>query len=766
MKVIFNIARAELRLLFYSPIAWLLLVCFAVQSGLIFTRLLEPMVYGMQDYGAVRFASSFLFVANNGTLWNQMANYLYFYIPLLTMGCVSRDLGSGSIKLFYSSPVSNLQIVLGKYVALVYYALILTGILALYVVLSWCTIEHFEAAWIWTGWFGLFLLACAYMAIGLFMSSLTSYQILSAVGTFTVFVLLSLVRGWGQQYDWVRDVTYWLGIDGRVDTFLRGVLCSEDVIYFLTVIGMFLAFTVIRLRAIRQKQRWYVTGAKNIGVLVVVSVIAILSSTPALMGYCDTTSTGKNTLAPQSQKILEKLDGGVTITAYVNVLDPSYISYSYPGFIKGNQEFFQQYVRFKPEMKIKTVYYYAEPNPDSLAADPTGKKAWAKARGVCEVNEIDSTMLKTREEVEREADLAQEGYLFAWQIERENGQKAWLRPYQRGSAKMPGESEISIALKRMVDTLPRIGFVTGHGERSMDEESTRSYYYIMGDKRTKYSVWNLGVDVEEIGLDAPVPAGVDIVMISDPTTPFTPAEEEVLQDYVDRGGNLFILGEPRNREALNPTLRRLLGVELTPMLAQYDARFKALRPDELAVISNNVGYDEMFSLGRSCILGMPTVSGIEVVEDKGFEPMTVLKTDTLSAVWTELETVDFADDSVVFHPEAGEVSKTFTTVLGLSRNVDGKEQRILLSGDADVLSNEMFLRRSRVTFGNDKLMEGACWWLSYGETPVDLRKPLALDNTLHMSLTSYKVVKWFFCGILPVCMALMYIFLWLRRRGR
>ena len=122
MKVVFDIAKAELRLLFYSPIAWLLLLCFTIQTGMIFTELLERLVFDMNDYGVAREASKAVFARDNLTLWDRVLGFLYFYIPLLTMGCISRDFSNGSIKLFYSSPLSNLQIVLGKYMSLVFYA--------------------------------------------------------------------------------------------------------------------------------------------------------------------------------------------------------------------------------------------------------------------------------------------------------------------------------------------------------------------------------------------------------------------------------------------------------------------------------------------------------------------------------------------------------------------------------------------------------------------------------------------------------------------
>ena len=141
-------------------------------------------------------------------IWGIVQNYLYYYIPLLTMGLISRELSSGSIKLLYSSPIRNSQIILGKFLSMVMYAAIMCGILLLYVVYAAFTVENFELPVVLVGLLGLFLLTCTYVAVGLFVSSLTSYQFVAAIGTFIILMLLSMVGGWWQEYDIIRDVTY------------------------------------------------------------------------------------------------------------------------------------------------------------------------------------------------------------------------------------------------------------------------------------------------------------------------------------------------------------------------------------------------------------------------------------------------------------------------------------------------------------------------------------------------------------------------------
>ena len=88
------------------------------------------------------------------------------------------------------------------------YGLVMMGVLVLLALVGGITIKHFEWPAVLTGILGLYLLLCAYGAIGLFMSSLTSYQIVAAIGTLIVLMLLSMVGGWWQSYDFVRDITY------------------------------------------------------------------------------------------------------------------------------------------------------------------------------------------------------------------------------------------------------------------------------------------------------------------------------------------------------------------------------------------------------------------------------------------------------------------------------------------------------------------------------------------------------------------------------
>ena len=155
------------------------------------------------------------------------------------MGLISRETASGSIKLAYSSPVTSGQIVLGKYLAAIGFGCCLMLVPIASAIYGSLVIPSFDWAPVLVALLGLYLLICAYCAIGLFMSSLTTYQVVAAVGTLIVLAILNFVGNIGQEYDFIRELTYWLSINGRTIDMLNGVIRSEDVIYFVVVVTLF-----------------------------------------------------------------------------------------------------------------------------------------------------------------------------------------------------------------------------------------------------------------------------------------------------------------------------------------------------------------------------------------------------------------------------------------------------------------------------------------------------------------------------------------------
>ena len=215
MRAIYKIARLELSNLFYSPVAWLLLILFVFVTGMGFAEVLERLARQQELSSNGLYAiSKKLFYFTSGGLWLKVTKFFYLLMPLLTMGLVSQEFNRGSIKLLFSAPITGRHIVLGKYLGVMLYGLIMTGILLVYVIIAGSMVESFEWATVLTGLLGLYLLFGLYAAIGLFMSSLTVYPIVAAIGMFALLTVLELISGIWQEYAFVREITYWLSLGG------------------------------------------------------------------------------------------------------------------------------------------------------------------------------------------------------------------------------------------------------------------------------------------------------------------------------------------------------------------------------------------------------------------------------------------------------------------------------------------------------------------------------------------------------------------------
>lgn len=762
--MIFKIAKKELLLLFYSPIAWLLMICFTVQTALRFMSLCQPMVFSMEDQGGFYDMSNYLFSSlNNGSggLWESIQGYLFLYIPLLTMGIVNNEIASGAVKLMYSSPVRNYQIILGKFTALVGYALIMMIPLVCYIIFGWIIVDNFHFWYILTGLLGLFLLICTYMAIGLFMSSITTHQSIAAICSFLVFMFLGLVGNIGQQIDFVREITYWLSINSRTETFIRGIISSENLIYFPTTCALFLSLATIRLNALREKEAVGITAFKNTVVVVLLSIVALVSSYPSMTFYFDSTIDKRNTISEQSQRIVERLEGETTITAYVNIFEKYYdINYKYPDFIMENQNAFREYTRFNHNIKVETVYYYTTDCKNknyklinkypALTDDQLADK-------FCEIYKFNRRILKTKAEVDAMADLSEMEYMTVREFVSANGNRKFF--WVDGDVTYHyHEEEISMIFRHLLDDLFEIGLITTPNEQG-----------ILGARNRRYLLLNGGFDVENVTMDSLISQDYTLLILSDPRDSLSEKEEQNLVKYINDGGNLMIMGEPRRRDILNPFLEKHLGVSLTPIIVQLDERFGLLQSNLLLcyahsdIAKNDINFP---SLRGSKIL-LEGASGVDIIADKGFDVVNIFKCDTLGMAWTELETTDFEDEPVVtFNPAVGEVSKTFATVIALTRNINGREQKIIVTGDSDMVSNDIINRRIHTAKSNGKIMDDLTYWVSDYQVPLKIHRDRYDDKTLSLSVKQYDIIKWLFLVVIPLLITTFALILWIRRRGR
>ncbi|PWV56403.1 Gldg family protein [Chitinophaga sp. S165] len=767
MRRIFKIAKAELFTLFYSPIAWMILVVFAFQTGMAFVEHLQEILRAKEIGFGNSFITASIFSGEIG-LFKTVQGYLYLYMPLLTMGLMSRELSSGSIKLLYSSPVTSAQIIYGKFTAMMLYSLMLVGILMIYVVIAMCSVAHFDLPSVCSGLLSLYLLMCAYAAIGLFMSCLTSYQVVAALGTLVLLAALSYMNKVWQEIDFIRDITYWLSISGRCNEMISGLICSEDVLYFIIVVAMFLTLSIQKLQANRTHASYALVWGKYSVVVVLAMMLGYATSRPILMAYYDTTETKRNTLTPNSQAIMAKLDGDLTITTYVNLLDREYYN-GIPSQVNEDKQRLKQYIRFKPETKLKYVYYYDKPSNNPRLDYVYKNKTLAEiAQKEAAIRDLDIDMFLTPEQIKKQINLTDEGNTFVRLVERGNGQKAWLRIYE-DMMKFPDEGEVSAMFKRMVMKLPKIGFLQGHGERSIEGDRLKDYTLFSSVKTFRYALTNQGCDVEPLDLsgDKEIPKGIDIIVISDMKEAMDTATKKKLDAYIANGGNLAITLKPGS-----PIMESFIGqfgVKTIPgQLVQPKIDVAGNVVMAIATeAAENVA--PIFRLMREQhrYVGMVKSAGLQFSPDKGFKAVPVLQTIDTMKTWNELQTIDFVNDSASVDVASGEKVDSFVTAYAVSRKVGNKEQRIMIMGDADCISNGgMNPPIRRYGASNFSFIPGMFHWLSYGTVPVDVSRPRSSDNDTSLTKVRVKVAKYALMWAIPGILLIGSTILLIRRKRK
>jgi ABC-2 type transport system permease protein len=762
MKTIHNIAKNELRKLFYSPVAWLVLIIFCIQCSMVFTNLFDGFLFWKRgnietDYFTFR---SF---AGSGGLYVNAQSYIYLYIPLITMGIMSQEFITGSVKLLYSSPVTNTQIVIGKYLALLFFNLALLAVLSVFSIYCLFSIKHAEIPLVLCGLLGLFLLVATYQAIGLFMSSISSYIVVAALGTFGIFSLLSFVGSLGQDVAYLRDITYWLSINSRAGTFIKGLITSEDVIYFIIISGMFLFLTISYLKFKRQPST-FIKRLSTYGAAVLLTIlIGYLSSQPDLKSYSDVSRDKFNTLTKSSQEIVSKLPKDITITTYVNVLAKNAV-YLAPERFKSDESRYEQFIRFKPRLKLEYVYYYRKINENTLYTK-TSKKS--------DKEMLDSVMNVFRwkfdvipySDIQPKVDLASENFQQVSLIQGSNNKTAWLRTFDDALV-LPFESEISVALKRISQKLPVVGMVTGHGERSISGTYNSDYEQFTTLKRYRSSLINQGFDLREVSLDKAVDEDISILLLADPKSALNVSQNQNLQHYLASGRNMIIMGEPGRQDYVNPLLKdfglQLLPGTLIDTSQKAEPDLMVLKPS-MKTVQFSPYFRDMFL--RQEVLYMPSAAGINISEKSSYQTQVLFESGTKS--WNESTNLNIKIDSSGFAGNSKKIMKAYPTAVALSKKVNGKTQKIIVTGDADFLStgvlNQAFPNSKP---GNYEFIVAAFSWLSDGIAPVDVHRPEGIDNSIKVDDKIWDISSLVMRWIYPLILTLVALIIYIRRRSR
>jgi ABC-2 type transport system permease protein len=235
---------------FVSPIAYIVIGFFLLIAGLFFTFILtsvanQAMAAQMQAQrmgGPPEIDVPGLVIRN---FIGLVATLALFMTPMLTMGVYAEERRRGTMEMLMTSPLTELQIVLGKFFATFsLYCLMLTPTLIYHGVMSRFSDPPMSWRIMWSGYLGVFLLGAALIALGSFISSLTENQIVAAIVTFVTFLLLwvldSIVTRAASST--VSEIVKYLSILQHYDSFAQGVIDTSSIIFYvsMTALGIFL----------------------------------------------------------------------------------------------------------------------------------------------------------------------------------------------------------------------------------------------------------------------------------------------------------------------------------------------------------------------------------------------------------------------------------------------------------------------------------------------------------------------------------------------
>ena len=238
MRNIIVMAQRELGAYFLSPIAYAVAAVFLFSTGLAF---------GLGVFGNGAESS----LRNLFEFWIVLI--LLFVVPMLTMRLLSDEFRGGTIETLMTAPITETEVVLGKFLGAFGFFMILAATLLIYpLMLSF--FGPIDYSLVVCNYIGLILLSAMYVSVGLFFSSCTKHQIVAVLLGFVLLAMMTFAtQGLSQVVEgWPRVVLQHVSIRAHFFDFVRGMIDVNHVTFFLTTTGLFLFLTVKRL----EMRRW------------------------------------------------------------------------------------------------------------------------------------------------------------------------------------------------------------------------------------------------------------------------------------------------------------------------------------------------------------------------------------------------------------------------------------------------------------------------------------------------------------------------------
>jgi ABC-2 type transport system permease protein len=236
MRVSVAIAWREIQTYFTSPMGYIVALVFLALTGYFFGL-------GVSEDFPEATIQSYI---------DPIAFILVLLAPAMTMRLMAEEQKLGTVELLLTSPVRDWEVVLGKFLASFTFFIVTLALTLYYVVLLYAFGSP-DSGPVWSGYLGIILYGATALSVGLLASSLTNNQIVALVVGFGILLMLSLIDLASGQVDGVWEtILSQIGLTAHLDDFSRGIIDTNNIIYYLSVTAVFLFLTV---RAV-ETRRW------------------------------------------------------------------------------------------------------------------------------------------------------------------------------------------------------------------------------------------------------------------------------------------------------------------------------------------------------------------------------------------------------------------------------------------------------------------------------------------------------------------------------
>jgi ABC-type transport system involved in multi-copper enzyme maturation permease subunit len=512
------IARRELLSYFFSPISWVVMTLFLVATGWEFWLLVAMLNGRAAPHGAVLqyfFGGTFLY-------WL----FLMFIVAVIAMRLVAEERRAGTLEPLLTAPVSELDVVLGKYLgALAFYAALWVPTFIYVLILrSYAPVQAGPVA---AGYLGTLLVGAGALALGLFASTVTRNQIIAAVLAFVTLAVLLLLGAVGDTQMRGNAALQYINLFRHMEDFGRGIVDSRRLVHHLSLVVLGLYASARMLAPSRRAA---------VEILLVAAILAgvnVLSARHFLRG--DWTRGRTFSLSDKTRNLLHALHDPVEVVVFM-----------LPGgendLYDDVRELLDRAARETPRLKVDWVDIDRDRERALTVAKRYNVAADDVTNGVIIVQgqkegKVGPPRFIPRSEL-AEYDLGDPPSLQAWK----------------------GEQALMSAILQVTEEKPpEICFVQGHGEPAIDSWEQGEYGDFAEELRRDHYT------VRAVDLEAPIAASCNLVVQAGPDKPLDAAQIAVLSHFLDGGGRLLVLAGPH----FDPQVTRFADTGLEKPLASF-----------------------------------------------------------------------------------------------------------------------------------------------------------------------------------------------------